>query len=72
MDRDIIRNNFTYHAPNATQTYRYTAIRDRAREFALVLDEMCPDSRELSLAMTSLEATVMWANAAIARNEGTP
>ena len=34
----------------------------------MLVDE-CPDSRELSVALTKLEEAVMWANAAIARNE---
>ena len=29
----------------------------------------CPESREKSLAFTKLEECIMWANAAIARNE---
>ncbi len=35
------------------------------------LDRWCPDSRELSLAITHLEEVVFWANAAIARHEPT-
>jgi hypothetical protein len=44
-------------------------IRDRALNFAAFIEEKCPDSREKSLAITNLEQAVMWANAAIARNE---
>jgi len=48
-------------------------LRDKAKEFAYMIDELVPDSREKSLAMTKLEdngiyADVMWANAGIARN----
>lgn len=43
------------------------AIRDRALDFALFLSEACPESRELSRALTSLEDVVFNANAAIAR-----
>lgn len=64
-----IENNFIYHAPKADQPQRYTDIRNKAREFALLIDELCPDSREKSLAMTKLEECMMWANASIARNE---
>ena len=39
------------------------------KEFAYLLNDLCPDSREKSLAMTKLEECVMWANASIARNE---
>jgi hypothetical protein len=44
-------------------------IRDLGRQLAAGINEKCPDSREKSLAITHLEETVMWANAAIARNE---
>lgn len=64
-----IENNFTYHPPKEGQAERYVEIRDEARKLAYCLDGLCPESREKSLAMTKLEEAVMWANAAIARNE---
>lgn len=62
-------NIFTYHAPKGDQAERYEAIRTKARKLAELIEESCPDSREKSLANTKLEEAVMWANAAIARNE---
>ncbi|NTZ20934.1 hypothetical protein EXW96_26465 [Paenibacillus sp. JMULE4] len=64
-----IENNFKYHAPKDGQPERYQAIREKAKELAYLIDELCPNSREKSLAMTNLEQTVFWANAGIARNE---
>ena len=64
-----IEKNFTYHPPKEGQANRYQCIRDTAKGFALLLEGICPDSREKSLAMTKLEEAVMWANASIARNE---
>ena len=64
-----IENNFTYHTPKVDQVGRYISIREKAKECAYMIDELCPESRERSLAMTKLEECVMWANAAIARNE---
>ncbi|GAC43084.1 DUF7681 family protein [Paenibacillus popilliae] len=63
-----IENNFKYHAPKEGQPEKYTAIRDKAKELAYLIDELAPNSREKSLTMTNLEQAVMWANAAIARN----
>ena len=63
-----IENNFMYHAPKEGQNEKYVAIRGRAKELAYLIDEMCPNSREKSLAMTKLEESVMWANASVARN----
>ena len=64
-----IENNFTYHAPKEGQPVRYVALRDKAKELALLIDKECPASGEKSLALTKLEEAVMWANSAIARNE---
>lgn len=69
MELKELQKRFTYHKPVGTQPERYIEIRETARNFAALIDEACPDSREKSLALTNLEQTVMWANAAIARNE---
>ena len=60
---------FTYHPPFGDQSHRYEEIRKLGFSFATFLVDDCPPSRELSLALTKLEEAVMWANAAIARNE---
>jgi len=60
---------FTYHAPKPGQPEKYQEIRAKAKDLAHLIDGHCPPSRELSLALTKLEEAVMWANAAIARNE---
>jgi hypothetical protein len=64
-----IENNFSYHAPKEGQVEKYTAIREKAKELAILIDEQCPNSREKSVAFTNLETAVMWANASIARND---
>lgn len=64
-----IDTRFTYHRPKGTQPERYEMLRDVAKRFAVNIMEMCPDSRERSLALTALEETCFWANASIARRE---
>lgn len=66
---DEIKKRFTYHAPKEGQPEKYDVIREVAFSFAEIINNMCPDSREKSLALTALEECVMWANASIARNE---
>lgn len=68
-DREYLANNFRYHPPKGDQTQRYEFLRNKAREFACDILTNCPPSRERSLALTHLEESVMFANAAIARNE---
>lgn len=69
MDLDDLQRRFTYHAPQEGQPARYELIRDYAHGLASLINHQCPESREKSLAVTHLEEAVMWANAAIARNE---
>ena len=38
------------------------------KELAYLIDDLCPKSREKSLAITKIEEAMMWANASIARN----
>jgi hypothetical protein len=72
MPAQLIEQAFSYHPPRPGQPERYEAIRGKAKELAYLLDELCPLSRERSVAMTHLETAVMWANAAIAREGGAP
>jgi hypothetical protein len=69
MDPQDLVNRFTYYAPSQEQVDKYEALRRKALEMALLIEMLCPDSRERSLAVTHLEEMVMWANASIARNE---
>jgi hypothetical protein len=68
MEQNEIENRFTYHAPTSDQPQKYVALRASAKELAQVINDLCPGSRESSLAMTHLEEVIFWANAAIARN----
>ena len=64
-----VENNFTYHAPFGNQPERYEELRERGKFLARMMLNLCPPSRELSLALTKLEEAIMWANASISRNE---
>lgn len=69
MEHSDLQNRFTYHAPHRNQLERYEQLREYVHDLAKRINDMCPDSREKSLAITKLEECVMWANASIARNE---
>ena len=66
---ELIENNFKHHTPKLDQPERYTKLIEKAKEFAFLINELCPNSRERAVAMTKLEETSMWANASIAREE---
>ena len=64
-----IENDFKYHPPKTdeiAQLHEY--MRAMCKHVAEEMTTLCPDSRERSLAITKLEEAMMWANAAIARN----
>lgn len=61
-------NDYIYHAPTEDQVVKYNQIRSQAKDLAITFVNLCPESRELSVALTHLEEAVMQANAAIARN----
>lgn len=67
-----IEQIFVYHAPFGDQAERYGLLRSEALKLAKQICHQCPYSRERSLALTSLQQAIMWANAAIAINEKAP
>lgn len=67
--QDELEKRFTYHAPKEGQPERYNKLRAQGELMARIILDMTPRSREQSLALTNLEQAIMWANAAIARNE---
>lgn len=69
MDKDQLKNDFTYHRPFGDQPQRYEAIRAKGFSLANYINDNCPDSMEKSLAITKIEEAIFWANASIARNE---
>lgn len=69
--REEIRNRYGYHKPVGDQASRMAAVRQHCEALAVELVALCPSSRELSSALSSLDLVMFQANAAIARNEGT-
>lgn len=64
-----IAGTFHYHAPRPDQIERYAQLRAKACEFAELIATLTPESREQAVALTKLQETVMFANAAIAITE---
>lgn len=69
MEKEELEKRFTYHPAKDDQPERYEKIRARCLALAKLINQMCPESREKSLAITELEKVEFWAIASIARNE---
>jgi hypothetical protein len=69
VSRQEIEDRFTHHPPsNDTVVSTHEVTRAAVKRVAHKLDNLLPDSREKSLALTHLEQALFWANAAIARH----
>lgn len=67
-----VKSDFTYQAPRPDQVERYGELRSAAHEFAELVLRNTPLSAEQLTALGKISEAVMWANAAIARNEPAP
>lgn len=62
--------NMTNHAPESQEVVgKFDRLRSSAKALGHLIANDCPESRERSLAMTNLEQALMWAVAAVARNQ---
>lgn len=68
MDSNDLDNRFKYHKPDPTTAENHQQIRTACLYLADELNAALPEGREKSLAMTNLEQTMFWANAALARS----
>jgi hypothetical protein len=68
MLQSDIDNRFAFHPANTEEKRNeHTSVREHCRELATFINEKVPEGREKSLAITHLEETLFWSNAAIAR-----
>ena len=64
-----IDNRFKFHAASRQEKAdEHTSARQSCRRLADHLNDLLPEGREKSLAITKLEEVMFWANAAIARD----
>lgn len=70
MHPEDIAHRFAFHAATTDEKRdAHTSVRQQCRQLADALNESLPEGREKSLAITHLEETMMWSNAAIARQK---
>jgi hypothetical protein len=69
MNQSDIDNRFAFHAaPDEEKRNAHSSVRMACHAAATRINELIPDEcREKSLAITALEESMFWANAALAR-----
>lgn len=68
---DELAARFAHHPPANEETVElHEWVRNACAKFAVALNNKLPESREKSLALTALQETMMWSNAAIAIHSG--
>ena len=69
MDVSKLISNFNYRKMSEKQIEDSQNVRELGVKLALLIDEVIPDSREKSLAITKLEESIMWVNKGISLNK---
>lgn len=64
-----IAKPYAYHKPSDGGLSKITQLRQCFSAADKLLKELCPASRELSVAITNLETTAMWAIKAVVIND---
>lgn len=68
INKAEIDKRFGYVSPNVNRAPLHENTRSEYTRLGETMARVLPESREKSLAITALEESLMWANAAIARN----
>lgn len=68
-ERAHIDKPFAYHKPSDDGHARITAIREGYSKLKQILEANAPPSRHLSVAITELETSAMWAIKAVVFND---
>ena len=67
MDAKEREKRFDSYEMDEDKKIRCLHIGNAVKQLAYVIDNVCPDGREKSLALTRLEEAVMWANKSVSR-----
>lgn len=60
-----VLSRFSFHKPDASGVEKMRTIRRHVRALAMSIEDLCPESREKSTALTQLSFVMMSANSAI-------
>lgn len=69
MPKDLIDKPYAYHKPSDDGMTKINKLRAHFSEGARLINEICPNSRERSVAITNNEQTAMWAIKSVVFND---
>ncbi len=64
-----MKKTYAYHKPSSGGIEKIAAIRQAFSDLHERIEQLCPPSREKSVALTNLETTAMWAIKAVVCND---
>lgn len=64
-----VLKTFAYQKPSEEGLAKITRLREMFSEMSNTINDLCPPSRERSVALTELETTAMWAIKAVVTND---
>jgi len=65
----MIDKPYAYHEPSPDGLDKITRLREKFSEVEQLIKEVCPDSRQRSVAITNNEQTAMWAIKSVVFND---
>lgn len=65
----MIDKPFAYHKPSDDGLTKINALREKFSDLQRAIEEICPASRQRSVAITELETAAMWAIKAVVFND---
>lgn len=63
--KEELISRFTNHIPDSKTIKDMATVRSKVRELAFLIEELCPESKEKSTALTQLSFVMMSANSSI-------
>lgn len=64
-----MKKTFAYHKPSNSSLASITSLRESFSEMSNLIEQLCPASRERSVALTELETCAMWAIKSVVCND---
>lgn len=64
-----MKKTYAYHRPSAGGVHKIAKLREAFSQLHDQIEELAPNSREKSVALTNLETTAMWAIKAVVFND---